>query len=273
MAHKKEAAKTSVLKTEEESVGEHKSNKKPAKVSKKEMIYKVILMIIWVFVSVIASQYLIGMLLVTILGAETASEPVWTAVYSFLSYTIAMLLVIFVPPKLARKWPFLKTWSKDVSREELGLKGVPTWTDIGLSVVAFIVSTVLAMILVYLFNNFAWFNAEQAQDVGFSAIMAPAERVIAFIVLAVLAPIVEEVIFRGWLYGKLRNMLSAPWSILIVSLLFGLMHFQWNVSVNVFALSVVLCVLREITGTIYAGILTHMIKNGIAFILLFVIRL
>ena len=39
---------------------------------------------------------------------------------------------------------------------------------------------------------------------------------------------------------------------------------------NVFALSVALCVLREITGTIYAGILTHMIKNGVAFYLLYV---
>ena len=49
------------------------------------------------------------------------------------------------------------------------------------------------------------------------------------------------------------------------------MHFQWNVGVNVFALSVVLCALREITGTIYAGILTHMIKNGVAFYLLYLV--
>ena len=37
-----------------------------------------------------------------------------------------------------------------------------------------------------------------------------------------------------------------------------------------FALSIVLCGLREITGTIHAGILLHMLKNGIAFYLLFV---
>ena len=101
--------------------------------------------------------------------------------------------------------------------------------------------------------------------------MSGGERVIAFLVLVVIAPIFEEIIFRGWLYGKLRAKMEAPIAIVIVSLLFGIMHFQWNVGVNVFALSVVLCALREITGTIYAGILTHMIKNGVAFYLLYLV--
>ena len=57
---------------------------------------------------------------------------------------------------------------------------------------------------------------------------------------------------------------------LLVSVLFGLVHMQWNVGINVFAMSVVMCALREITGTIYAGILLHMLKNGVAFYLLYV---
>ena len=64
--------------------------------------------------------------------------------------------------------------------------------------------------------------------------------------------------------------MGAVAAVLITSLVFGVMHFQWNVGVNVFALSVVLCVMREVTGTIYAGILLHMLKNGVAFYLLYV---
>ena len=98
-------------------------------------------------------------------------------------------------------------------------------------------------------------------------------------ILVVVAPIAEELIFRGWLYGKLRLLLSSKLSnnasmilsIILVSVLFGMVHMQWNVGVNVFALSVVLCGLREITGTIYAGILAHMLKNGIAFYLLYIL--
>ena len=119
---------------------------------------------------------------------------------------------------------------------------------------------------------------EEAQSVGFSLYVTGVERMITFVVLVVIAPIFEEIIFRGWLYGKLRGLFSEKMPEIagiivanfLVSLLFGIVHLQWNVGVNVFALSVVLCALREVTGTIYAGILTHMVKNGVAFYLLYV---
>lgn len=221
------------------------------------------LMTIWVFCSVVASQLLLGFLMVWLLGAETLSQPIWSGVYSVLSYTLALVLIVFVPPRIKAKW--------QTSREQLGLNGTPTWTDIGLAPVGFIVGTVFAIVLAWVFSFFPWFNAEEVQDVGFSIYMNGGEKILAFLVLVVLAPVREELIFRGWLYGRLRARLNMPVAIIITSLLFAIMHFQWNVGVNVFALSVVLCGLREITGTIYAGILTHMIKNGVAFYLLYVL--
>lgn len=239
----------------------------------------VALMMIWVFCSVVVSQLALGYLLLWILGPETLSLPLWSGVYSVLSYLLALALIIVVPPRVNLKWQITgkRVQSEGerklahISREQLGLKGTPTWTDIGLSPVAFVVSTLGAGLLVSLFQAFSWFNATEAQETGFTPYMAGGEKVVAFLTLVVAAPIVEEIIFRGWLYGKLRARLSMPLSIILVSLLFALMHFQWNVGVNVFALSVVLCGLREITGTIYAGILTHMIKNGVAFYLLYVL--
>lgn len=228
----------------------------------------IVLMCIWVFASVVAAQFVIGWLMILILGRATMSQPVWAAIYSALSYVTAMILIIVVPER----------WLK-ISRNELGLTGFPTWTDIGLAPVAFIAATLLAAGLVALFNFFPWFDASQAQETGFSIYMSGGDRIIAFITLVVIAPIAEEIIFRGWLYGKIRAKLAIKLpervgvliSILIVSVLFGAIHLQWNVGVNVFCLSVVLCALREITGTIYAGILTHVIKNGVAFYLLYVL--
>ena len=128
-----------------------------------------------------------------------------------------------------------------------------------------------------LFSLFPWFNASEIQDVGFNYFVSGGDRVLAFLTTVIVAPIAEEVIFRGWLYGRMRekiasrysNVVSMIVSIFLVSLLFGIIHEQWNVGVNVFALSIVLCGLREITGTIHAGILLHMLKNGVAFWLLF----
>lgn len=223
----------------------------------------ILFLCVWVFVSVVAAQLLVGWLTILIVGKNNAGSPAVTAIYSLISYLLALALIIFVPTRFVKKW---KT-----SREELGLKELPTWTDIGLAPVGFVVSLILAAGLAAVFSIFPWFNINEAQNVGFSAYLAGGEKLVAFVTLVILAPTVEEVIFRGFLYGKLRVKLGAVSSILITSLIFAILHFQWNVGVNVFALSVVLCTLREVTGTIYASILTHMIKNGVAFYLLYVL--
>ena len=120
------------------------------------------------------------------------------------------------------------------------------------------------------YSLFPWFNADEAQNIGYTTLLYGSDRIFSFIATAIIAPIVEEIVFRGWLYGKIRSRLNMFASIFIVSLLFGLVHMQWNVGVNVFATSIVLCALREMTGTIYSGILVHIIKNGIAFYLVYV---
>lgn len=242
---------------------------------------EILLLLVWVGAAVIASQFIVGFLMILILGTGAFDKPVVTAIYSAISYTLAMILVIYVPPKLLKKWRGDKYQkpSKTEIREKLGLKGWPTWTDMGLAPVGFVVYLLLAAGLTALFSQFSWFDAGEAQDVGFNAFLFGPDRLLAFFTLVVVAPVAEEIIFRGWLYekirGKLWNKLEHLAAILIanllVSVLFGLIHMQWNVGINVFALSLVLCALREITGTIYAGIVLHMLKNGVAFYLLYVI--
>ena len=157
------------------------------------------------------------------------------------------------------------------NREELGLKGTPTWIDIGLAPVGFILYFLLATLLVGIFSRFDWFDVTETQNVGYDNLYSAFDRIVAFIALVVIAPIAEEIIFRGWLYGKLRARLSLVPAIILVSALFGFLHGQWNVGINVFALSIILCLQREITGTIYSGIVLHMLKNGIAFSLLYLV--
>ena len=270
-----------------------KSNKKTTKPKTSapkhpwRLAFSILLMMIWVASSVIASQLVVGWLMTLIIGAETLTKPVPMAVYSALSYSLALFMVVVIPGNSSFTWK-VKTHEggkehkggvkgKATNHKALGLSGWPTWTDIGLAPVGFVVYYILAAILVSLFSLFPWFDVSEVQNIGFSYYVGGFDRVIAFITLVVVAPIAEEVIFRGWLYGKIREKIAAEYSnvvsmivsIFLVSLLFGLVHFQWNVGVNVFALSIVLCGLREITGTIYAGILLHMLKNGVAFWLLF----
>lgn len=113
------------------------------------------------------------------------------------------------------------------------------------------------------------FSVDQKQTVGFEQLGTQTEYVIAFIALVVLAPIVEETIFRGFLFTQIRQKYNLWVSALVVSLIFGLVHLQWNVGLDVFALSLVLCYAREKTGSIWAGVGLHMVKNVLAFAILF----
>ena len=88
--------------------------------------------------------------------------------------------------------------------------------------------------------------------------------------LVIVAPIAEEVLFRGYLYGKLKGYVPAIWAALATSLLFGIAHFQWTVGIDVFILSMFLCGLRSLTGSIWAGILVHILKNALAYYILFI---
>lgn len=258
---------------------------------KTKILLQIVALLIWVGASTIVSQFLVGYIMIFILGYSTFSQPVWTAIFSALSYIVALILVIFVPPKIVAKRKNKKGGNKQkqnsgisshvISREDIGLRGTPTWTDIGLAPVGFFVYLLLATGITLLFSVFPWFNITQAQDVGFSTFISGRDKMIAFFVLVVIAPIAEEILFRGWLYHKIRqkaslltnSVASMCLTIFLVSLLFGIVHMQWNVGVNVFALSIVLCGLREVTGTIYASILLHMLKNGVAFYSLYVLGL
>lgn len=227
---------------------------------------------IWTGLVIMAVQLATGYLLLWILGRETFMSTATQAIWSATFYVLAFLILWLVTPKIGRN-------TRRLRREELGLKGTPTWTDIGLAPIGLIVSLVAAWLLSTLFSVFPWFDANQAQELGFGDFLVGADRLIAMIAIVLMAPIAEELIFRGWLYGKLRAMFATRTArslaviipVLTVSLLFGVLHGQWNVGITVFAMSVVMCLMREITGTIYAGMLLHILKNAVAFYMMYVL--
>lgn len=222
---------------------------------------------VWVLASFIAAQVLLASVLwlLNVIGVSLlslASETVLQTILATAVYLLAFVITFGVPYIIKQR---------RVSLATLGIDRLPSWSDIGLAPLGFIAYGLLVAALLYIATTyFPAFPATQAQEVGFQSLSGRVEMLLAFATLVIIAPIAEEVLFRGYLYGKLRKYSSILLSILITSVLFGAVHMQWNVGIDTFALSVVMCCLREITGSIWAGVLLHMIKNGIAFYLLFV---
>lgn len=190
------------------------------------------------------------------------ASAVSNTVFAAAIYTLSLVIVIFMPWWLKKRW---------TSKKELGLQRLLSWTDIGLAPLGLGLYLLLSGILLYIVTLlFPAFDGSQVQETGFGHLASHSEYILAFLTLVVVAPVAEEILFRGYLYGKLRKTIPAWLAILITSILFAVVHGQWNVALDVFALSIMLCILREVTGSIWAGILLHMMKNGIAFYLLFI---
>lgn len=221
---------------------------------------------------IILSQLAVALIFKLLFQDKIYQTPYMAALQAS-SYLVALLLLIVLPHFFLQKTKKLAPNSffrnLKTSLEEIGLKNLPTWTDIGLAPIAFIAYVFVSGFVTNFLSNFAWFDANQAQNVGFSALFSTSDRIIAFVALALIAPIAEEIIFRGWLYDKLRSKLHLLPAILAVSILFGFLHGQLNVGVDVFIMSLFVCSQREITGTIHSGILLHIIKNSFAFFILF----
>ena len=222
---------------------------------------------LWVLLSFVAAQLLVsGLVQVLDLASVSLSAVnpnVLNTSFAALIYLLTLLIAIGVP------WIANKKYR--LSLDDIGLGRLPTWTDIWMTPVGLIVYFILTTVLIAAATSlFPSFDVKEVQDTGFADLNFRYEYIVAFITLVVIAPIAEEILFRGYLFGKLLKVVPIWIAVLATSLLFGFVHGAWNVAIDTFALSIILCVLRLTTGSLWAPIMLHMTKNGIAFYLLFI---
>jgi len=96
--------------------------------------------------------------------------------------------------------------------------------------------------------------------------VGPAWKILAIFSAVVLAPLAEEVFFRGLIQSILRKYTMNPWvAILAASAFFALAHPpQWKDMPALFALSVALGYNYERCGRLYPSILIHAVFNGVS---------
>ena len=88
-----------------------------------------------------------------------------------------------------------------------------------------------------------------------------------FLAVVVMAPIGEEVVFRGFL----QKFLEEYWkditrAVLITSLFFAMIHFNPYWTIQIYLLGVILGFLSWKTKSVIPSIILHSINNGMAFI-------
>ncbi len=96
---------------------------------------------------------------------------------------------------------------------------------------------------------------------------------LAVVVLAVIvAPVAEEIMFRGVLYTGLRDRFSPVSAAIVSSAVFAVFHGEPFVFLPIFALGLMLAWLTETTRSVWPGIVGHAVFNATAVALLYLLR-
>jgi membrane protease YdiL (CAAX protease family) len=88
----------------------------------------------------------------------------------------------------------------------------------------------------------------------------------AILTTVVLAPILEEILFRGLLLEPIREKSGATRAVLISALIFGLIHIFPQQVVNAFVVGIILGFIYVRTGSLVNVILIHAVNNGLAYL-------
>ena len=88
------------------------------------------------------------------------------------------------------------------------------------------------------------------------------------VLLIVVAPVAEEIFFRGFLYQAFRNSFGIWPGAILSGLVFGAIHLELFKLVQLAILGVILALLFERTQSLWPPIMLHAINNTLAFIYL-----
>ena len=157
----------------------------------------------------------------------------------------------------------------------------PRWRDLAHGLLAVPVYYLIYLLTVGLVSHFVpGLNVNQAQDIGFTNVHGVAPLILTFISLVILPPLTEEILVRGFLYSSLKKGMPSLAAVLITSAIFASAHLPeggaagplYIAALDTFVLSLVLIYLREKTGSLWASITLHAVKNGVAFVALFLLH-
>ena len=92
----------------------------------------------------------------------------------------------------------------------------------------------------------------------------------ALLVAAIVAPVAEELFFRGFLYAGLRDRWGPAAGVAVSSLLFGMVHLTPGVMVPIALMGAMFAWLYEATDSLWPPILLHAMYNGLAVVIMYV---
>jgi membrane protease YdiL (CAAX protease family) len=187
-------------------------------------------------------------------GADSDDIPVaWTMVANG----------FFQLSLLGTAYFFARTYG-GASAERFGWRTARLWPTVGWAVLALVAYYVFQAVWISLLNL-----QNETDEITDKLKDDPTTATVALIAVfaVVIAPIVEETFFRGYVFTALRTSLPTGWAAVITGLIFGAVHgFGSPIGFlpPLAVLGIVLCLVYWKTGSLLPCIALHLTNNAIA---------
>ena len=151
---------------------------------------------------------------------------------------------------------FVLLFSKEKVKDALSIRKMKWSTVFG--VIAFTMASSPLVTLVNLVSQLFVDNTVSANSEQFLSL----HPLLLIFFVGILAPVCEEVVFRGAIFGGMKKEGNVFKAILASGLLFGLLHMNINQASYAFVIGILLGFLVEATGSIFSSILFHVLVNS-----------
>jgi membrane protease YdiL (CAAX protease family) len=86
--------------------------------------------------------------------------------------------------------------------------------------------------------------------------------------IAVIAPLAEEIVFRGYIFRAVENKAGGYVAIILTALAFAILHFSPVLVIPIFLMGLAMGWVRERTGSIVPSLIFHSANNLSAVVLI-----
>ncbi|MDA0814721.1 MAG: type II CAAX endopeptidase family protein [Verrucomicrobia bacterium] len=164
-------------------------------------------------------------------------------------------------------------WIRGLNLVELfGLSRLKGWSLIGISFAWFIPAALAGFAVKFAFDQFVWqaagMNLEDQEIVVALREGGMALKFSIFLTAVVMAPIAEEILFRGLMYASVKRYTERYFAAVFSALAFGLIHANLGSFVPLVVLGMFFALAYEITGCLAVPILMHAFFNGISVLMI-----
>ncbi|MGH2817368.1 MAG: lysostaphin resistance A-like protein [Actinomycetota bacterium] len=201
-----------------------------------------------------------GGLLSALLSTPLFIYLLWVDVELSTSAQLGLFSIVIYGSFALCGW-FFALRRRHASKEDVGLVKVRGWTLLMMLPLTFAVMMINAVIVLAVSALSSDVPTAQEQILGQETSVAVPDLLWLILAGVVLAPIVEEFLFRGLLYRFLRKRRSRAFAIVVTAAVFAIAHLVPALIPSLFVFGIFLAWIVERYGSLYPAMALHSLNN------------